>query len=88
MKCVGQGDAGSFNGIAVRYLAELARRPGCSEYRDYLLANASSAWTSRRLSDEVNGPDWARTPQIGDEIEAQTAVSAAMLYFATSRAFR
>ncbi len=88
MKCVGQGDAGSFNGIAVRYLAELARRPGCYEYRDYLLANASSAWTSRRLSDGVNGPDWARTPQIGDEIEAQTAVSAAMLYFATSRAFR
>ena len=83
-----RGDAGAFNGIAARYLAELARRPSCTAYREYLLANARSAWTSRRLSDGVNGPDWTVAPQTGEKIEAQTAVSAAMLYFATSRAFR
>jgi predicted alpha-1,6-mannanase (GH76 family) len=88
MKCAGQGDGGAFNGIAVRYLAELARRPGGAAYRKYLLANANSAWTSRRLSDGVNGPDWSRAPQTGEVVEPQTAVSAAMLYFATSRAFR
>lgn len=88
MKCAGQGDGGAFNGVAVRYLAELARRPGGAAYREYLLSNASSAWTSRRLSDGVNGPDWSSAPQSGETIEPQTAVSAAMLYFATSRAFR
>ena len=88
MQPLGQGDAGAFNGIAARYLAELARRPSCTAYREYLLANARSAWTSRRLSDGVNGPDWTIAPQTGENIEAQTAVSAAMLYFATSRAFR
>ena len=88
MKTCGQGDGGSFNGIAVRYLAELARRPGCEKYREFLLANANSAWTSRRLDDGVNGPDWTRAPQSGDSVDPQTAVSAGMLYFATSRAFR
>lgn len=88
LKSCGQGDGGAFNGIAVRYLAELARRPGCTKYRDFLVSNANAAWTSRRLSDGVNGPDWAMPPQTGDIIDPQTAVSAGMLYFAASRAFR
>ena len=88
MKSCGQGDGGAFNGIAVRYLAELARRPGCAKYREFLVSNANSAWTSRRLSDGVNGPDWAKAPQTGDVIDTQTAVSAGMLYFAASRAHR
>ena len=85
---IGSSLVDALNGIAARYLAELARRPSCTAYREYLLANARSAWTSRRLSDGVNGPDWTIAPQTGEKIEAQTAVSAAMLYFATSRAFR
>ncbi len=88
MKSCGQGEGGAFNGIAMRYLAELARRPGCEKYRRFLVSNASSAWTSRRLSDGVNGPDWTKAPQTGDVVDPQTAVSAGMLYFATSRAFR
>lgn len=88
MKPCGQGEGGAFNGIAVRYLAELARRSGCEKYREFLLSNANSAWTSRRLSDGVNGPDWTRAPQPGDAIDAPTAVSAGMLYFAASRAYR
>ncbi len=88
LKSCGQGEGGSFNGIAVRYLADLARRHGCEKYRDFLLSNANSAWTSRRLSDGVNGPDWTRAPQTGDVVDPQTAVSAGMLYFATARAFR
>ncbi len=88
LKSCGQGDGGMFNGIAVRYLAELARRPGCERYREFLLSNANSAWTSRRLSDGVNGPDWTRSPQPGEPIDPQTAISAGMLYFATARAFR
>jgi len=88
LRSCGQGDGGAFNGIAVRYLAELARRPGCDRYRDFVVSNARAAWTSRRLSDGVNGPDWTKTPQTGDRVDPQTAVSAGMLYFAASRAFR
>lgn len=79
---------GAFNGVAMRYLAELARRPSCARYRDYLLANARTAWTSRRLADGLNGPDWSRPPLDTDVVKPQSAVSAAVLYFATSRAFR
>jgi len=88
LRPLGQGDGGAFNGIAVRYLAELARRPGCGRFREFLLANARAAWTSRRLSDGINGPDWSRPPLADETVEPQTAVSAAMLYFAVSRAFR
>ena len=87
-KLSASGDGGAFRGIAVRYLAELARRPSCARYREYLLTCAQSAWTSRRLSDGLNGPDWTKPPLSVDKIEPQTAISAAMLYFATSRAFR
>ena len=76
------------NGVAMRYLAELASRPGCERYREYILSNARSAWTSRRLSDGLNGPDWAKTPLATDRVRPQTALSAAILYFAASRACR
>ena len=76
------------NGVAMRYLAELASRPGCERYREYILANARSAWTSRRLSDGLNGPDWAKTPLATDKVRPQAALSAAILYCAASRACR
>ena len=89
------GDIGLFvgasmrsNGIALRHLAELARRPGCERYREFILANARAAWTSRRLSDGLNGPDWAKTPFATDDVLPPHAVSAAFLYFAASRACR
>ena len=79
---------GLSNGVAMRYLSELARRPGCEKYRDYILANARSAWTSRRLSDGLNGPDWTKPPLGGDTVDPQHAVSAAILYMSASRACR
>ena len=84
----GQRDEGAFSGIAVRYLAELARRPSCTRYREHLLSCARAAWTSRRLSDGLNGPNWSKAPLDAEKIEPQAAISAAMLYFATSRAYR
>ena len=75
-------------GIAMRCLAELARRPGCEKYREYILSNARSAWTSRRLSDGINGPDWTRPPLGGEAVAPRHAVAAAVLYFAASRACR
>lgn len=81
-------DAGLPGGIAMRYLAEIARRPGCERYREFILANACSAWTSRRLSDGLNGPDWGRTPLPSDSVGPQDAIPAAVLYFAASRACR
>ena len=75
-------------GIAMRCLAELARRPGCEKYREYILSNARSAWTSRRLSDGLNGPDWARPPLGEEAVAPRHAVAAAVLYFAASRACR
>ncbi|MBO4708211.1 MAG: hypothetical protein J5727_00370 [Kiritimatiellae bacterium] len=74
--------------LAIRYLSELARRPGCEKYREFILVHARSAWTSRRLSDGLNGPDWTKAPAAGDEIEPWHAIAAAMLYHSASRACR
>ena len=83
LKKLGQGDLGAFNGIGVRYLAELAVRPEGARYRDYLVANATAAWAARG-ADGLNGPDWSAAP--GEPVETQTAVSAVMLYYAAARA--
>lgn len=83
-----EGDSLAHSGVCVRYLAELARRPSGVKYREFLQANARTAWTSRRLADGLNGPDWTKTPSDADKVDPQAAVSAAMLYFSTSRAFR
>lgn len=85
--CVVEGDSLS-RGIAMRCLSELARRPGCEKYREYILSNARSAWTSRRLSDGLNGSDWSKTPDVGDVVAPRHAVAAAVLYFSASRACR
>ena len=84
----GSVEEGLSNAVAMRYLSELARRPGCEKYRDYILANASSAWTSRRLSDGLNGPDWTKPPLGGEAVDPRYAVSAAILYMSASRACR
>ena len=76
------------SGFVMRYLSELARRPGCEKYRDYILANARTAWTSRRLSDGLNGFDWAKSPSSEEEVDSKHAISAAFLYFSASRACR
>ena len=76
------------SGFAMCYLSDLARRPGCEKYRDYILANARTAWTSRRLTDGLNGPDWTKTPSSEEAIDPKHAISAALLYFSASRACR
>ena len=88
VRCAGSIAEGLSNGVAMRYLSELARRPGCEKYRDYILSNARSAWTSRRLSDGLNGPDWTKPPLGGETVDPQYAVSAAILYMSASRACR
>ena len=75
-------------GFAMCYLSELARRPGCEKYREYILANARTAWTSRRLTDGLNGSDWAKTPSSEEAVDPKHAISAALLYFSASRACR
>ena len=75
-------------GFVMHYLSELARRPGCEKYREYILENARTAWTSRRLSDGLNGPDWTKAPTSEEAIDPQHAISAALLYFSASRACR
>ncbi len=75
-------------GFAMHYLSELARRPGCEKYRDYILANARTAWTSRRLSDGLNGSDWTKSPSSEEAVDPKHAISAAFLYFSASRACR
>ena len=88
VRCAGSIAEGLSNGVAMRYLSELARRPGCEKYRDYILGNARSAWTSRRLSDGINGPDWRKPPLGGEAVDPRYAVSAAILYMSASRACR
>ena len=75
-------------GFVMHYLSELARRPGCEKYREYILENARTAWTSRRLSDGLNGSDWTKSPTNEEAVDPQHAISAALLYFSASRACR
>ncbi|MBP5320534.1 MAG: hypothetical protein J6334_06065 [Kiritimatiellae bacterium] len=81
----GQGDGGAFKGIAVRYLAELARLPEGGETARFLERNAETAWENRRISDDLIGPDWSRPASEWMPIECQTAASAVVLLIQASR---
>ena len=85
MRGRGQGDGGAFNGIAARYLGELARLPEGRRVGEYLKVNARGAWSHRRASDGLVGPDWDRTVGDSFDIEAQTACSAATLLLAAPK---
>lgn len=67
-----QGDGATFNQIFVRYVMQLARRPGGESHMDWMRANAATAWKNRRLKDNVMGYNWAvSAPTSG--IESQGA---------------
>ena len=79
LKASGQGDGGAFNGIGVRYLAELAKIPEGHKFKPWLKENAKSAWEHRRPCDNIIGNDWSKTPADDFDIEGQTAISALTL---------
>ena len=74
-----KGDGGAFNGIGVRYLAELAATKEGAKYRKWIADNAASARAHARRSDGVIGTDWTKTPADGDDIEGQIANSSITL---------
>ena len=72
LKNTAQGDFGTFNQICIRYVMQLARRPGGATYLQWMEANAASVWKNRRASDDVMGANWA-APAPGSGIECQSA---------------
>ena len=80
LKAGGQkGDGGAFNGIGVRYLAELAAMKEGTKYRRWIAENAASAHAHARPSDGIIGTDWTKTPSDNDDIEGQIANSSMTL---------
>ena len=69
-----QGDGGAFKGIFVRYMKLLIDTGGRKEFLPWMVANANEAWSHRRLTDNIMGNDWTRTPE--HPIQSQTAASA------------
>jgi predicted alpha-1,6-mannanase (GH76 family) len=53
------GDQTQFKGIFVRYLHDFQRLDGKPAYREFLLANAASAWHRARNDDDQFGLCWA-----------------------------
>jgi predicted alpha-1,6-mannanase (GH76 family) len=77
LKSEGQGDAGAFKGIFVRYMKLLIRECGCTEYLPWMQANADIAWRNRRSTDNIMGYDWSEPA--GSGIQSQSAASAVAL---------
>jgi len=75
LKSEGQGDAGAFKGIFIRYMKLLIVDAGRTEFLPWMKANGDVAWRDRRPADNIMGMDWANaTPA---KIQSQTAGSAA-----------
>ncbi|MCL6442763.1 MAG: carbohydrate-binding protein [Alicyclobacillus sp.] len=72
----GVDDAGGFKMILCRYLNELVTKYGQSQYLAFLRANANEAWTHRRTSDGLIGPDWS-SPAPSTYIQSFTSASGA-----------
>jgi predicted alpha-1,6-mannanase (GH76 family) len=70
----GQGDAGAFKGILVRYMKLLINQCGQTQFLSWMKANADAAWRNRRLADNIMGSNW--TSPAGTRIQSQTATSA------------
>ncbi|HET6247875.1 MAG TPA: glycoside hydrolase family 76 protein [Tepidisphaeraceae bacterium] len=70
----GEGDAGAFKGIFVRYMKLLINEGGRSEFLPWMKANADAAWRNRRAGDNIMGGDWTRPPR--SKVQSQTAGSA------------
>jgi predicted alpha-1,6-mannanase (GH76 family) len=74
LKNEGQGDAGAFKGIFVRYMKLLVHEDGGAEFLPWMKANADAAWRNRRPTDNIMGSDWTKPPTM--KVQSQTATSA------------
>jgi predicted alpha-1,6-mannanase (GH76 family) len=70
----GQGDAGAFKGIFVRYMKLLINDGERTEFLPWMKSNADAAWRNRRPADNVMGSDWTNPPK--EKVQSQTANSA------------
>ncbi|MGG6311003.1 glycoside hydrolase family 76 protein [Paenibacillus macerans] len=77
----GDGDAGLFKGILIRYLAELAKAaPDHPEIAEYIDAQAENAWGRLQVPDQPRfGTDWNRGPAPGDTASLSSQLSGVML---------
>jgi predicted alpha-1,6-mannanase (GH76 family) len=79
LKSEGQGDAGTFKLIGVRYLVELAQTTQRKDLFDWLRKNADMAWRNRRVSDNIMGFDWSKPVKDEEVIQCQSAAAGVVL---------
>lgn len=79
LKSEGQGDAGTFKLIGVRYLVELAQTTQRKDLFDWLRKNADTVWKNRRVSDHIMGFDWSRPVKDEEVIQCQSAAAGVVL---------
>ena len=79
LKSEGQGDAGTFKLIGVRYLVELAQTTQRKDLFDWLRKNADTVWQNRRVSDNIMGFDWSRPVKDEEVIQCQSAAAGVVL---------
>ncbi|MNW58500.1 Glycosyl hydrolase family 76 [compost metagenome] len=82
----GDGDAGLFKGILIRYLAELAHAaPDHPEVAEYVGLQAERAWSRQTASGQSRfGTDWSRAPKEGEVVSLSSQLSGVMLMEAAS----
>lgn len=81
LKEKGNGDGGGFKGIFIRYLLSLTRElPEADRrpYKEFILANAESAWNKARTDEGLFGSSWAGPAPTGP-VESLTNVSGVVL---------
>lgn len=74
----GVGDGAGFKPILVRQLHQLAVELGQPQYLLFLRHNAERAWSNRRTSDGLIGPDW-NSPAPAGPLQSLTAAAGAAL---------
>jgi predicted alpha-1,6-mannanase (GH76 family) len=78
----GIGDAGGFRTIFCRYLCELGSIQGLERFKVFLRTNASRAWSNRRQSDDLCGPDWNTPAPMGPLQSMSAAAGTAIVLYA------
>jgi predicted alpha-1,6-mannanase (GH76 family) len=71
----GINDGGGFKPVLVRSLMTLVDEHGQDQYLPMLQANATQAWSHRRSSDDLMGPNWS-APTGDEPLQSLTAAAA------------
>jgi predicted alpha-1,6-mannanase (GH76 family) len=79
-------DRPQFKGVFVRYLADFSTRHGRPDYREFIVANARSAWERSRTDRDEFGLSWAGPFDRADAVRQSAALDLLNAAVAVTRA--